>query len=320
MSDSDNDDIDLVAIYALHEQTHGLPGMLGSMDCMHWDWKNCPMAWMGQFHRGDHAGATVILEAVASQDAWIWHAFFGVPGATNDIIVVNQSPVFNDIFEDKAPDSSFVVNGTHYKHGYYLVDGMYPEWTTFVKAFRYPSCERRLEFKKRQESARKDIERTFATLKDKWHVVKRPALGSDKDSGKLMWQQIWPIDVEFVVLKRIILETVLIHVLVVVMYVYVFLRDSLDTKMNSLAIGIGRHKMSGLRQGCGKSVEFYDKDFAFAKLQASRREACQPTLAARALKPLGTNQHQTPKSTFDGISFQSPKIFIPASISSIELN
>ncbi|KAJ9552398.1 hypothetical protein OSB04_016443 [Centaurea solstitialis] len=98
-----------------------------------------------------------------------------VPGATNDIIVVNQPLVFNDIFEDKAPDSSFVVNDIHYKHEYYLADGIYPEWSTFVKAFRYPTDERRVEFKKRQESARKDIERTFATLKDKWHVVKRPA-------------------------------------------------------------------------------------------------------------------------------------------------
>ena len=81
------------------------------------------MAWRGQFHRGDHPGPSVILEAVASQDKWIWHAFFEVSGATNDIIVVNQSPIFNDIFDDKAPDSSFVVNGIHYKHGYYLADG-----------------------------------------------------------------------------------------------------------------------------------------------------------------------------------------------------
>ncbi|KAJ9562857.1 hypothetical protein OSB04_008017 [Centaurea solstitialis] len=166
---------DVQAIYALHEQTHGLPGMLGSIDCMHWYWKNCPMAWRGQFHRGDHTGPSVILEAVASQDQWIWHAFFGVPGATNDIIVVNQSPIFNDLFENKAPDSSFVVNNTHYNHGYYLADGIYPEWTTFVKAFRYPVEEPRVHFKTRQESARKDIERTFATLKDKWHVVKYPA-------------------------------------------------------------------------------------------------------------------------------------------------
>ncbi|KAJ9559852.1 hypothetical protein OSB04_005012 [Centaurea solstitialis] len=35
--------------------------------------------------------------------------------------------------------------------------------------------ERRIHFKERQESARKDIERTFATLQSKWHMVKRPA-------------------------------------------------------------------------------------------------------------------------------------------------
>ena len=52
--------------------------------------------------------------------------------------------------------------------------------------------------------------------------------------------------VEFVVLKHIILETVLIHASVVVTHAYVFLRELLDIKMNALAIGIGKHKMVNL--------------------------------------------------------------------------
>jgi hypothetical protein len=57
-------------------EARGFPGMVGSLDCMHWQWKNCPVGWKGQYTRGDHKVPTVILEAVASQDLWIWHAFF----------------------------------------------------------------------------------------------------------------------------------------------------------------------------------------------------------------------------------------------------
>ena len=45
---------------------------------------------------------TIILEAVASHDLWIWHAFFGMPGSLNDLNVVELSHLFNDLAQGKS--------------------------------------------------------------------------------------------------------------------------------------------------------------------------------------------------------------------------
>ncbi|KAL4564246.1 hypothetical protein LXL04_028303 [Taraxacum kok-saghyz] len=71
-----------------------------------------------------------------------------------------------------APDMTFTVNGHEYKHGYYLCDGIYTNYATFVKAYSVPRTEKAKKFTERQESARKDVERAFGVLKQKWHVVK----------------------------------------------------------------------------------------------------------------------------------------------------
>ncbi|RWR72100.1 putative nuclease HARBI1 [Cinnamomum micranthum f. kanehirae] len=71
--------------------------MLGSIDCMHWKWKNCPVAWKGMYAREDHREPYLILKAVTSYDLWIWHAFFGLPGSHDDINVLDRSPIFTDL-------------------------------------------------------------------------------------------------------------------------------------------------------------------------------------------------------------------------------
>lgn len=155
-------------------EARGFPGMIGSIDCMHWEWKNCPTAWKGQFTRGDHGKPTIMLEAVASHDLWIWHAFFGTPGANNDINVLNRSPVFNDVLSNNAPQVKFTINGTEYTTGYYLADGIYPDWPTFVKSISMPQGSKKQLFAKRQESCRKDVERAFGVLQARFSIVTGP--------------------------------------------------------------------------------------------------------------------------------------------------
>jgi len=90
------------------------PGMLGSMHCMHWEWKNCPKSWKGTISKGIYIVPTIILDAVASYELWIWHAVFGCPGILNDLNVLDRSPVFQELYEDWAPKCEYVVNGRKY--------------------------------------------------------------------------------------------------------------------------------------------------------------------------------------------------------------
>ncbi|XP_024006104.1 uncharacterized protein LOC112082814 [Eutrema salsugineum] len=121
-------------------EDHRFPGMIGSIDYMHWEWKKCPTGWKGQYTRGS-GKPTIVLEAVASYDLWIWHPFFGPPG--------------------KAPQVNFWVNGRQYNLAYYLTDGIYPKWATFIQSIPVPQGIKASVFAERQEGARKDVERAF---------------------------------------------------------------------------------------------------------------------------------------------------------------
>ncbi|KFK24055.1 hypothetical protein AALP_AAs70484U000200 [Arabis alpina] len=176
---------DLQRLLVVGEQ-RGFPGMIGSIDCMQWEWKNCPTAWNGQFSRGS-GKPTIVLEAVASYDLWIWHAFFGAPGTLNDINVLDRSPVFNDIISGHAPQVNFTVNGRDYDLAYYLTDGIYPKWATFIQSIPLPQGPKASLFAQRQEAVQKDVERAFRVLQARFTVVKNPALFWDKEKiGKIM--------------------------------------------------------------------------------------------------------------------------------------
>uniref|UniRef100_A0A0D3BZX8 Nuclease HARBI1 n=1 Tax=Brassica oleracea var. oleracea TaxID=109376 RepID=A0A0D3BZX8_BRAOL len=135
-------------------EARGFPGMIGSIDCMHWEWKNCPTAWKGTL---------------------------------NDINVLDQSPVFDDILQGRAPKVKFKVNNHTYRMAYYLTDGIYPNWTTFIQSIKLPQGPKAELFAERQESTRKDVERAFGVLQSRFAIVKNSALLWDKEKiGKIM--------------------------------------------------------------------------------------------------------------------------------------
>ncbi|XP_047961841.1 protein ALP1-like [Salvia hispanica] len=138
----------------MHGTVHHFPGIMGSIDCMHWEWRNCPVAWKG---------------------------------SNNDINVLQSSHLFNDESRGEGPQISFVANGTQYNRAYYLADGIYPRWPVFVKTIRQPVGPKQTYFAKKQEGARKDVERAFGVLQSRWAIIRCPVrLWHENDVADIM--------------------------------------------------------------------------------------------------------------------------------------
>ncbi|KAH9116034.1 hypothetical protein AeMF1_010004 [Aphanomyces euteiches] len=146
--------------------SHGFPGCIGSIDCMHWQWKNCPSAWKGMF-QGKSGVATVVLEAIADHRGRFWHFNFGTPGALNDI---------------NSPRVIWSLNGLDYEYPYWLADGIYPDYACFLKTFPRPGTRMQKLFASKQEAKRKDIERAFGVLQARFHVLTTGCRLWDRDA------------------------------------------------------------------------------------------------------------------------------------------
>jgi Plant transposon protein len=151
----------------------GFPGCIGSIDCMHWEWKNCPSAWKGTF-QGKERIPTLVLEAIADNRTRFWHFNFGAPGALNDLNVLERSPLFENAVNGEAPRVDFVVNGNEYQYAYWLGDGIYPPYACIVKTLQNPVTRMQKMFASAQEAKRKDIERAFGILQARFHILTSP--------------------------------------------------------------------------------------------------------------------------------------------------
>ena len=59
--------------------------------------------------------------------------------------------MFDDVEQGNAPMVNYFVNQRPYNMTYYLADGIYPSYSTFVKSIRLPQSEPDKLFAKHQE-------------------------------------------------------------------------------------------------------------------------------------------------------------------------
>nr|GEY62846.1 protein ALP1-like [Tanacetum cinerariifolium] len=94
-----------------------------------------------------------------------------------------SSPLFKDLKTERAPKIYFVANGVTYLWGYYLVDGIYPKLATLVKTISELADDdhKRILYKLKHKSARKDVERALGVLKKKWAILINHAQAMKKE-------------------------------------------------------------------------------------------------------------------------------------------
>ncbi|XP_048502665.1 uncharacterized protein LOC125498491 [Beta vulgaris subsp. vulgaris] len=115
------------------------------------------------------------------------------------VVASQRSPVFDDVLQGRAPEVNFLVNGTTYNMGYYLTDGIYPRWSTFIPAIKLPQNPKQRLFTQHQEAIRKDIERAFGVLQARFAIIRKPALAWDKDI-------LWKIIMACIIMHNMIVE------------------------------------------------------------------------------------------------------------------
>ncbi|KAE8887969.1 hypothetical protein PF003_g27982 [Phytophthora fragariae] len=125
----------------------GFPGCLGSLDCMYWAWEMCPIALKGQLK------------------------------SNNDINIINRSALIHHhgLKHDLYDSFAYVAGEKEFHQLYYLVDGIYPSYACFMATIFRPSSQKGKLYAKRQESIRKDVERTFGVLRGKFRILKLPS-------------------------------------------------------------------------------------------------------------------------------------------------
>ena len=171
---------DLRNISNLHSAAHGVTGMLGSLDCMHNRWKNCPVQWQGAY-QGAKKVPTIVLEAMCDYNLYFWHASFGYAGTLNDITIFDMSPLLENMVSGKLTDLEtaggvvpFDIGEEEFPQMFILVDGIYPQYSRFVKTLSDAVLDWETQYSAWQEAARKDIERAFGVFQNKFQYMARP--------------------------------------------------------------------------------------------------------------------------------------------------
>jgi hypothetical protein len=163
----------------------GLPGCIGSADCVHIRWERCPSG-NRSFHKGKEGYPTLSYEVTVDHRKKIIAATQGHPGCRNDktivkfdgfITAIHDGELYADVpYSLTAEDGSVSIE----KGLYLIVDGGYHKWKCLQCPLKHTSIKPDAYWSKWVESVRKDVECVFGILKGRFRCLKLPIYYHDK--------------------------------------------------------------------------------------------------------------------------------------------
>jgi hypothetical protein len=161
--------------------SRGLPGCVGSVDCVHIGWDRCPTQYKNMY-TGKEGYPSVAYEVICTTRKFIQSVSCGHPGSRNDKHIAKTDPSVMQLMEkngwlnSKAWHTSCGrgENGKKTFFGAYLIcDGGYHAWPClmFPSKNGMPNSPE-MRWSKNLESVRKDIEGVFGILKIRFRFLK----------------------------------------------------------------------------------------------------------------------------------------------------
>jgi len=136
----------------------------------------CPKAEQGSMI-GKEWKPCLGMEIICDLDLHIWHIGFGYPGFMNDKKVLSVSSYFAKVLTGFYPPFkvSYIIDRVAFDWFYYLVDGIYSNFSTCLKPSHMKRMNAVKNFAARQEAVRKCVERVFGVLFKRFFVLATPA-------------------------------------------------------------------------------------------------------------------------------------------------
>jgi hypothetical protein len=83
-----------------------------------------------------------------------------------------MDPMIHSLLNGDFGRMSYSVAGEDFSILYFLVDGIYPHWASFIGPISSPTSTAEAKFSKAQEAARKDVERLFGVVKGRFKIIR----------------------------------------------------------------------------------------------------------------------------------------------------